>query len=158
MWTATLPVPVRRLAYRVAHAGLRAYWRVARPHTRGVKCVVRDGDSVVFVRHAYGDRRRWELPGGGIKRGEDPRDTAAREAREELGLDLDDWRALGSVEAYGYGKRTTVICFEAVAPARTLTVDAGEIEEARWFALADPPAPLGLDARVVLTRLLGPPG
>jgi 8-oxo-dGTP pyrophosphatase MutT (NUDIX family) len=158
MWTATLPVPVRRLAYRVAHAGLRAYWRVARPHTRGVKCVVRDGDSVVFVRHAYGDRRRWELPGGGIKRGEDPRDTAAREAREELGLDLDDWRALGSVEAYGYGKRTTVICFEAVAPARTLTVDAGEIEEARCSALSDPPPPLGLDARVVLTRLLGPPG
>ena len=158
MWTATLPVPVRRVAYRVAHAGLRAYWRVARPHTRGVKCVVREGDSVVFVRHAYGDRRQWELPGGGIKRGEDPRDTAAREAREELGLDLDDWRALGSVEAYGYGKRTTVICFEGRPADRALTIDHGEIEEARWFALADPPAPLGLDARVVLTRLLAPPG
>ena len=39
---------------------------------------------------------------------------------------------------------------------RALTVDAGEIEEARWFALADPPVPLGLDARVVLTRLVLP--
>jgi len=153
----TVPVPVRRVAYRVAHAGLRAYWRVARPHTRGVKCVVRDGDAVLFVRHAYGDRRQWELPGGGIKRGEDPRDTAAREAREELGLDLDDWRPLGTVEAYGYGKQTTVICFEALSPGRALTVDAGEIEEARWFALADPPVPLGLDAHVVLTRLLSVP-
>ena len=98
MPTATVPVPVRRVAYRVAHRLLRVYWRVARPHTRGVKCVVREGDAVVFVRHAYGDRRQWELPGGGIKRGEDPRDTAAREAREELGLDLADWRALGTVE------------------------------------------------------------
>ena len=158
MRTVTVPVPVRRVVYRVAHAGLRAYWRVARPHTRGVKCVVRDGDAVVFVRHAYGDRRQWELPVGGIKRGEDPRDTAAREAREELGLDLADWRALGTVEAYGYGKQTTVICFEALSPERALTVDPGEIEEARWFALADPPAPLGLDAHVVLTKLLSSPG
>ena len=155
---SALPVPVRRAGYRVAHAGLRAYWRIARPQTRGVKCVVREGNAVVFVRHSYGDRRQWELPGGGIKRGEDPRDTAAREAREELGLDLAQWRSLGSVESRGYGKRTTVICFEAHSPHRALTVDPGEIEEARWFDLADPPVPMGLDARVVLTRLVHPPG
>jgi 8-oxo-dGTP pyrophosphatase MutT (NUDIX family) len=151
---SALPVPLRRAGYRVAHAGLRLYWRIARPQTRGVKCVVRHGDAVLFVRHSYGDQRQWELPGGGIKRGEDPRDTAAREASEELGLDLADWRALGTVDAYGYGKRTTVICFEADAPGRALTVDAGEIEEARWFTLVEPPAPLGLDAQVVLTRLV----
>jgi 8-oxo-dGTP pyrophosphatase MutT (NUDIX family) len=151
---SALPVPLRRAGYRVAHAGLRLYWRIARPQTRGVKCVVRHGDAVLFVRHSYGDRRQWELPGGGIKRGEDPRDTAAREASEELGLDLADWRALGTVDAYGYGKRTTVMCFEADAPGRALTVDAGEIEEARWFTLVEPPAPLGLDAQVVLTRLV----
>jgi 8-oxo-dGTP pyrophosphatase MutT (NUDIX family) len=154
---SALPVPLRRAGYRVAHAGLRAYWRVARPHTLGVKCVVRDGDAVVFVRHSYGDRRQWELPGGGMKRGEDPRDTAAREAREELGLDLREWRALGSVEAYGYGKHTTVICFEAHARTRALTLDEGEIEEARWFALAHPPRPLGLDAQVVLEKLVAGP-
>jgi 8-oxo-dGTP pyrophosphatase MutT (NUDIX family) len=153
---SALPVPLRRLGYRVAHAGLRVYWRIVRPQTRGVKCVVREGDAAVFVRHAYGDRRQWELPGGGIKRGEDPRQSAAREAREELGVDLGDWRALGTVQSYGYGKRTTVMCFEAHAPDRALTVDAGEIEEAGWFPLADPPAPLGPDARVVLNRLVLP--
>ena len=56
---SALPVPLRRVGYSVAHAGLRLYWRIARPRTRGVKCVVRDGDAVVFVRHAYGDRRQW---------------------------------------------------------------------------------------------------
>jgi 8-oxo-dGTP pyrophosphatase MutT (NUDIX family) len=150
-----VPVPVRRLGYRAAHTALRAYWRVVKPHTRGVKCVVREGDAVLFVRHAYGDRTAWELPGGGIKRGEEPRDAAAREAREELGLDLDDWRALGAVEARGYGKHTTVICFEGRPDGRALTIDRGEIEEARWFDVGDPPPRLGLDARTVLTRLLG---
>jgi 8-oxo-dGTP pyrophosphatase MutT (NUDIX family) len=152
-----VPVRLRRVGYRIAHALLRTYWRVARPHTRGVKCVVREGDAVLFVRHSYGDRRCWELPGGGIKRGEEPRDAAAREAREELGLDLADWRALGAVEARGYGKRTTVICFEARPADRAVTIDRGEIEEARWFDAQAPPPRLGLDARVVLTRLLGDP-
>jgi 8-oxo-dGTP pyrophosphatase MutT (NUDIX family) len=131
------------------------YWRVLRPHTRAVKCIVREGDAVLFVRHAYGDRRSWELPGGGIKRGEDPRDGAAREAREELGLDLADWRALGTVEARGRGKRTTIQCFEARPPDRDLTLDAGEIEEAQWFDIDAPPARLGIDARIVLAWLMG---
>jgi 8-oxo-dGTP pyrophosphatase MutT (NUDIX family) len=152
---AALPVPVRRVAYRVAHLLLRIYWRVLRPHTHGVKCVVREGDAVLLVRHAYGDRRSWQLPGGGMKRGEDPRDTAAREAREELGLDLVDWQVLGAIEAHGDGKHTTFLCFEGRPPGRALTVDAGEIEEARWFDRAEPPARLGLDARVVLSGLLG---
>jgi 8-oxo-dGTP pyrophosphatase MutT (NUDIX family) len=154
MPTVPVPVPVRRVAYRVAHRLLRAYWRFARPHTRGVKCVVREGDAVVFVRHTYGDRRHWELPGGGIKRGEAPRAAAAREAREELGLDLADWHTLGTVKVYGYGRETTISCFAATSPGRALTVDAGEIAEARWCTLADPPVPLSLDAHVVLTRLL----
>jgi 8-oxo-dGTP pyrophosphatase MutT (NUDIX family) len=155
MEVPTAPVALRRAGYRVAHLGLRVYWRLLRPHTRAVKCIVREGDAVLFVRHAYGDRRAWELPGGGIKRGEDPRDGAAREAREELGLDLADWRALGTVEARGRGKRTTIQCFEGRPPDRDLTLDAGEIEEARWFDIDAPPARLGIDARIVLAWLMG---
>jgi 8-oxo-dGTP pyrophosphatase MutT (NUDIX family) len=155
MEVPTAPVALRRAAYRVAHLGLRVYWRLLRPHTRAVKCIVREGDAVLFVRHAYGDRRAWELPGGGIKRGEDPRDGAAREAREELGLDLAEWRALGTVEARGRGKHTTIQCFEGRPADRDLTLDAGEIEEARWFDIDSPPARLGIDARIVLAWLMG---
>src|SRR5919197_571196 len=72
----------------------------------------------------------------------------------QLGLELDDWRVLGTVEARGYGKRATVICFETRTADRTLRIDRGEIEEARWFELGAPPRRLGRDARAVLNGLL----
>jgi 8-oxo-dGTP pyrophosphatase MutT (NUDIX family) len=115
------PVPLRRAVYRAGHAAMRVYWRVVRPHTRGVKCVVREGGALLFVRHAYGDRNSWELPGGGIKRGEDPRDAAAREAREELGIELSDdeqRRLLGEVKRRGTEKRRIVTDAEFLELAR----------------------------------------
>src|SRR3712207_8104462 len=80
-------VPLLRLAYRVAYRLILAWASVARPSVRGVKCVLRAGDGrVLLVRHHYGDRSAWELPGGGAKRGESAADAAAREALEELGV------------------------------------------------------------------------
>jgi NADH pyrophosphatase NudC (nudix superfamily) len=39
-----------------------------------------------------------------------------------------------------------------------VTIDRGEIEEARWFETSELPRRLGLDARAVLSGLLGGPG
>jgi 8-oxo-dGTP pyrophosphatase MutT (NUDIX family) len=153
-----LPVPVRRAGFRVAHALLRVYWLIARPHTHGVKCVVREGDDVIFVRHTYGDRGAWELPGGGVRRNEAPRETAAREMREELGVDLADWRPLGSIVVRRHGKRTTISCFEGRAADRSIVVDEGELREVRWCRVDRVPEPLGEDARMILDELLGPAG
>src|SRR5437763_5090787 len=105
-----LPVPVKRLGYRVAYAGLRTYWFVRRPKLSGVKCVLTDGDEVLLVRHTYGPRA-WDLPGGAIKRGEAPLHAASREMNEELGVSIDDWRALGAVRVIVDHRRDLVHCF-----------------------------------------------
>ena len=152
-----LLIRLRRVGYRGAHAGLRVWWHLGRPHTQGVKLVVRDGDArVLFVRHTYGDRQSWELPGGGMRPREAALAAARREAHEELGVELADWRDVGSTEISGMGKTTTLHCFEASAAGLTLTPDLGELEELRWASPSSPPTPLGRDAPAVLRLLIEP--
>jgi 8-oxo-dGTP pyrophosphatase MutT (NUDIX family) len=147
-------VRLRRFGYRVAYRALRAWWAVRRPHTRGVKCVLRrDGGDVLFVRHTYGRRGEWELPGGSPRRREPSADTARREAREELGLDL-VWTPIGPTETGGDGKTTTLHAFTAQAgDGAGLRITPVEIAEARWAPPTAPPQPLGRDAPAVLTLL-----
>ena len=63
----------------------RALWFVWRPNVRGVLAVpITPEGKIVLVRLTYD--RGWHLPGGGLKRGERPRDGALRELTEEIGL------------------------------------------------------------------------
>src|SRR5579875_1019747 len=82
-----LPVGLKRTGYRTAYNVLRVYWFVRRPEVRGVKCVLTKGDRVLLVRHTYGDRR-WDLPGGRMRRDEPAVNTARREMQEELGVEI----------------------------------------------------------------------
>ncbi|MEE1767145.1 MULTISPECIES: NUDIX hydrolase [unclassified Streptomyces] len=47
---------------------------------------------VLLVKTSYGDG--WEVPGGGLDLGEDPRQAVQREVKEELGMDLTPGRLL----------------------------------------------------------------
>jgi 8-oxo-dGTP diphosphatase len=148
-----LRIRLERLGFRAAHAGLRVWWFVRRPHVHGVKAVLRpvDGsDQVLFVRHAYGDRREWQLPGGGLGRGEDAAAAIGREIHEELGVELQELRALGEVQATGLHKVVTLHCFAARVDAAALRVRWGEIEEVRWASPGRPPQPLGKDVPQVV--------
>ncbi len=122
-----------RTAYRAGYPLARTYWRLAAPRKTGVKCVLKRGDEVLLVRHTYGPRGRWELPGGGVKRNEEPRAAARREAREELGVDIADWQPLGDLFERIDGKRDTLWCFSAPVGDREVEIDPTEIAEARWF-------------------------
>jgi 8-oxo-dGTP diphosphatase len=71
---------------RLAH---RAYiaWLVLKGHRwESAAVAVWHNGKVLKVRHSY--RRGWYLPGGAVRRGEDPRLAACRELHEEVGLQL----------------------------------------------------------------------
>jgi len=122
-----------------------AWSLVARPHRRGVKCVLRDEQGrVVWVRHTYGDRAAWELPGGAARRRETAPDAARREAREELGVDIHRWQDLGTVEGRWTGARLELTCCLADWPAGArLDLDPVEIAAARWAPAGAPPGRVG---------------
>jgi 8-oxo-dGTP pyrophosphatase MutT (NUDIX family) len=139
------------LGYRWAHTALRGYWFVRRPKVEGVKCVLRSNGQVLLVRHTYG-RRDWDLPGGAVKRREPPVAAARREMHEELGVDIEDWTALGPVLEVAYHRRDRMHCFQAELEDPRLTVDHGELAAVGWFTPAELPSGLPGHVPRILAR------
>jgi len=59
-------------------------------------CVILDQDNRVLLLHRQTAAiDHWEVPGGKKEKGESPKTTVTREAREELGLDVQIVRSIG---------------------------------------------------------------
>jgi len=123
----------------VAFRLLAVYWRVVQPTKRGVVCVLTRGDEVLLVRHTYGRRWQWDLPGGGMRRGEEPLHAVEREIHEELGVEPGGFVLLGELFERIGGKHDQLWCFTAEIGGRELTPSPVEIAEARWFPRASLP-------------------
>jgi 8-oxo-dGTP pyrophosphatase MutT (NUDIX family) len=144
-----LPVSVRRVGYKLAYTGLRAWWLVRRPRVSGVKCVLTYGDLVLLVKHTYG-HRGWDFPGGSLKRGEAPQLAASREMSEELGVGIDDWALIGRLVTGFDHRREQIHCFRAELPDPSLELDRGELDAADWFPRDHLPSDLGRYVRPIL--------
>lgn len=123
-----LPVPWRR---RLQRAGTPTW-------TAGAVVVLRDSAGQVLLlrsRHHSG----WGLPGGLLKRGEDPLAAALREVREEIGVRLQPADlSCGSRNAqFDGGSRQVTAVFGAAlddAAVAGLRGDGTEIVDLAWFA------------------------
>ena len=107
--------------------------------TVGVVALNDSGDVVLVGQHRYPlDYYSWEIPEGGGPKGSDPQANAARELREETGLEAGRWDYLG-----------TLVLSNAVSDeighlylARDLTQHEAEPEptevlEVRWLPLEE---------------------
>jgi 8-oxo-dGTP diphosphatase len=109
--------------------------RLAPNFTVGAICVVeRDDGALLFLRHSY--RRRWGLPGGLLQRGETVVDAARREAKEEVGLEIE---LIGEpVVVVDPEPRRVDVVFQARplpgADSSTATPRSPEVVEVRWFS------------------------
>lgn len=147
------------LRIRLLHAAYRVAWRLLQLRSlvwprrgRGVKCLLtRDDGTVLLVRHTYGARRTWYLPGGAARRGESALQAAGRELREELGLEGLALRELLTQAMRLERIRVRLTCLDAEVddPAR-VRPDPVEIAEVGWFAPGELPRPRGSEVDFVL--------
>ncbi len=125
-----LPLWARRLAIRVLYPCFPV----------GAVALVRDaGGRLLLVRQTYHRDEQWGAPGGWVGRGETPRQAAAREALEELGLRI----AVGRVLAIGSGPYGEVsLAFECRALGIETPTLGQEVDRAGYFPPdALPPMP-----------------
>ena len=99
----------------------------------GSMCVIERDGEVLLIRNSY--RQGWGAPGGLLRRGEEPADGALREAKEEVGLDID---TLGEplVNIDVKARRIDVVFRCRVQPPVPDVVEptSAEVAEVRWFA------------------------
>lgn len=74
------------LGYTVAYNLIRLSGKFSKSGSKGAGVAVWHGGQILAVRHSY--RPGWSLPGGRAKRNELPSETASREVKEEVGIDL----------------------------------------------------------------------
>jgi ADP-ribose pyrophosphatase YjhB (NUDIX family) len=142
-----------RLAYRAGYLALRPWWFVMRPHTVGMKAVVRCGDEVLLVRHTYARRGQWDIPGGFVRPGEDVGLAMARELHEELGVTPVGSFAIAEVPSRIDHKRETLHVFAVdVAPGSTVLPSPAEIAAVRWARFDALPPQTTVFARRMIAR------
>lgn len=133
----------------------RLLLRVLRLRTRGVKVIAVTPDgSVMLIRNTYGRSDQWTLPGGGLARGETPRQAAARELREETGLHAGAMQPFATYRSVAEGKRDTVHLFVTQVTG-TPVPDGREVAEVRAFAPVELPAAVSPATRRRIKEWLG---
>lgn len=105
-----------------------------------VYCIEHDVIYFAFVHDVFG---RWTLSKGKIEEGENPKDGAVREIKEEMGIDIKIEDELLKNEYIANhpeeGKiRKQVVYFLASAEMKDLKLgDSGGLDDAKWFKLQD---------------------
>lgn len=132
------------LVPRIVHRGLRVWWWLVRPITVGVRVMLVKDDTILLVKHTYGDS--WYFPGGGIRKGESLEEAVRREAAEEVGATLENLGLFGVYSNFGQNKSDHSAVFLSTAFTLSGRTDR-EIERFGLFAFDDLPRDVSIGTR-----------
>lgn len=124
--------------FKCTHPLLRAYWKIFKPKTNGVKVAIRNADGqLLLIRNTYGSKT-WNLPGGGFKpRKQAPEEAATREVYEELQISINNTREVFIYESSVEAKKDRIVCLEVYTD--TPPNLSAEVQEAQFFNITSLP-------------------
>jgi len=120
-------------------------WRAMQPKKMiGVKVVVKSSDGkALVVKPTY--KPTWQLPGGVVEAGENPKAAAKRELQEETGIVCSETE-LKLVDLVFRADQDVLLLLYALLPTQdseqNIIVQAAELETYEWIAPQDVPARL----------------
>ena len=120
------------LIYKLGYPVFKIYWFFRRPKTQGVRCIVMHDNKILLIKHTYGNPLLTTV-GGGIKRNETSKQAAVREAKEEVGLTIENIREVGTIFHEKEFKKDTIHVFLAKVTSEEIQIDGTEIAEAGWY-------------------------
>lgn len=126
---------IKRWVLELLFRGQQLYWRWRAPLIVGVRGIIVHRGRLLLIRHNYGQRHLWYLPGGAVKRKETLVEALCREVREELHVDIQVERLHGIYYNFSHGASDHVIVFTASLDDATGIRPGWEIAAFDFFPL-----------------------
>ncbi len=105
--------------------------------------VKKDGKVLLQLRKGAHGEGTWSLPGGHMEFGESPEQTGAREAKEEVNVDVKNAKVVGVTNDVMGEKHYVTFFVEAdYAGGDVKSNEPDKISEVAWFSLSSLPSPL----------------
>jgi ADP-ribose pyrophosphatase YjhB (NUDIX family) len=148
VWTR-LGIAIWRRLPAMARNGL-TWWLNAHFVVGAVAMILDTEGRVLLARHTYRRRLPWALPGGWVRRGEDPAEAIVREVREETGLTA---ALLAPFTVQRESPRHLTIVYAARLTGGRFRSSA-EVSEVRWVAPGAWPPGLRDDHRALIEQFV----
>jgi 8-oxo-dGTP diphosphatase len=130
-----------------------------KPQVGTALIITRDDKVLLMKRKGPHGTGTWSTPGGHLDFGESLEGCAAREAKEEVGVDVRDirFRTVTNDIFEGEGKHYITIWFEGKPVGEPSIVAEKEVAEIGWFAWDALPQPLFLPLENLVKENRYPP-
>ena len=130
-----------------------------KPQVGTAMIITKDDKVLLMKRKGPHGQGTWSTPGGHLAFGETLEGCAAREAKEEVGLDVVDirFRAVTNDVFEKTGRHYVTVWMEGKAVGEPMIAAEKEVDEIGWFAWESLPQPLFLPLENLVKENSYPP-